>query len=1636
MKKGQKAENSSAPAQSEEKDFPVVGIGASAGGIKALKQFFAEMPPDSGMAFVVILHLSQTHESHLAEIIQTQTAMPVEQITKTVKVEPNKVYVIPPAKYLEMTDGVIALRKPERIRGKRVPIDLLFRTLGDAYGKNGIAVVLSGTGSDGTLGLKRVKESGGIAFAQEPAEAEYDGMPRSAIGTGLVDLILPVAQMPEKIIAIRQFAKKLGLDREDEAEKVLLPKTDEGILREILSVLRVRTGHDFANYKRPTLFRRIARRLQVRELENMSDYLVFLREHPTEVQSLFNDLLITVTNFFRDKEAFAALETKVVPQLFAHKSAGDTVRVWTAACATGEEAFSIAILLCEHASTLNDPPKIQIFASDINESAIRTAREHFYDEAIVADVSPERLKRFFIREGNGYRVKKELRELVLFAPHNILRDPPFSRLDLITCRNLLIYLARETQERVMEIFNFALRGDGFLFLGSSESAETTPSLFTAVNKKQRIYRCRPTLAHHKLPAISVPDHWQIKLPETPERSEKNAPTGSFADLHLRLVEQFAPPSVLVNEDYEIVHSSPTAGKFLQFIGGEPSRNLLKVAHPAIQLDLRAALMTAKQENRQSESSNIRVRLNGRESFVNLIVRPSEDDLFLIIFEESAETSALETKSIAEIVAGDEAIKSVVLRLEEELQTARNRLRNTIEQSETSTEELKASNEELQAINEELRSASEELETSQEELQSLNEELVTVNHELKDKVDEISRANSDLQNLMGSTDIGTIFLDRDLNIKFYTPPVKELFNIIPSDIGRPFEHLTHKFKDGNLVTDAETVLKNLKTVEREILTADNRRFVARLLPYRTMEDRIDGVVLNFVNFTERWLAEKNLAQSEERYRNLFDLIDEGFCVIEILFDENGVPNDFRYLEINPTFEKQTGLVEAQGKTIRELAPDIEKSWFEIYGRVAQTGEPVRFENYAAPLERWFECYGFPTDAPELNRVAVLFKEITDRKRSEANLAFLADFSQDLVNLSDVSEIVQTFGEKICKFINCSVCAFVEINETKDVAVINYEWQKSDEFSLAGHYKLPEFVTDKFREMMAAGQTIVVRDVRKDSQIEDRKKFAALKIVSFLNTPLTSEGEWKFALGIYHEQPYDWRDDEIALMTEAASRIRSKMERIRTAEDLRQSEEKFRDLANSISQLAWMTDAEGYIFWYNKRWFDYTGTTLEKMQGWGWQSVHHPEYVERVTEKFKRHIASGEIWEDTFPLLSKDGEYRWFLSRALPIRDESGRIIRWFGTNTDIEDVRRAEESLKNADRRKDEFLATLAHELRNPLAPVRSGLEIVRRSIDSQSEAGQILGTVERQTDQIQRLVDDLLDVSRITEGKIKLRREVVSLRRIIELALETSRVFIEEYNHQITLTIPDEPIYVEADLTRMEQVFMNLLNNAAKYTKPGGLINIKAEAEKTAIITVEDNGIGIAPERLTEIFDIFSQLPNGEQPQSGLGIGLNLVKKLVELHDGTITAESEGEGKGSRFILRLPVSDAPKTEEKSQTDKKITVETKTLRILAVDDNADAVRMLEVLLKFDGHEIRTALEGKSALKIAEEFAPDVVLLDIGLPGMNGYEIARLLRQKMPSVLLIAISGWGQDEDRDRSKKAGFDHHLVKPIKFEELQELLK
>lgn len=1467
-------------------DFLVVGLGASAGGVRALQEFFASMPANSGMAFVVILHLSPQHESSLPQILQAQTTMPVVQVRETHRVEPNHVYVIPPNRQLEMVDGTIRCAPPVKKMGARVAIDVFFRTLAEAYQKNAVCIVMSGTGSDGTLGLKRIKESNGFAIVQSPEDADYDQMPRSAIATGLADWILPVRRMPDKLIHFRESSERMHLTNSADAERVAEEINAEESLREVLTILKVRTGHDFTNYKKPTLVRRLARHLQIHELQDLPSYIRYLRENPDEAHFLQRNLLINVTNFFRDREAFAALEAEVIPRIFADKTARDTVRVWVVGCASGEEAYSIAMLLTEHAERHADPPKMMVFATDIDDEAIAQARDHVYPETIETDVAPERLKRFFLKDGSRYRIKKELREMVLFAPHNVLRDPPFSRLDLVSCRNLLIYFNREAQKRVMEIFHFALNPDGFLFVGGSESAENVPDLFEATNKKMRIYRRRPALhGHSTLPRLPVAGNWQVSAPLA-EKFAGRAKTPSLSEVHFKLLENLAPPSVLINENFEVVYMSQSVGRYLHFMGGEPTNNLLKLVNPDLVPDVRAALFTAQRGGQPAEFPNVRVNLEGREILLNIIVRrvgdgDAADENFLLVVFNEGEANKSSFKARAKkagrksVSAADDAgaMATIVNRLEDELQRTRLNLRATIEQHEVSIEELKASNEELQAINEELRSATEELETSREELQSVNEEMNTINSELKDKIEESARANSDLQNLISSTDIATIFLDRKLHIKRFSPLVERLFNITPTDIGRPLAHFTHNLDYHNLTADAAEALKTLQTFEREISDKDGRYFLTRFSPYRTIDDRIEGVVLNFLEITKHRRTEEALREAQEKYRarleqeveartaelnksrEQFASLVENTPDVITRWDAN-----LKLIYANGAFEKKTGVANetSLGKTLQEMGqPDeIAAPFMAKLRRVFETGETAEHYN------------SFPTPAGEAHFHSRIVPEKNARGETETVLAIARNIT-DSVIITARAESEQALRESEERF-----RAFVKLSSDV-VYCMNADWSEM-RFLEGKNFIADSEETGNWLEkyIYADDRTEVLRRIREAVRTKS--------VFDLEHRVVRVDG----TLGWTHSRAMPLLD-EAGEITGWFGTASDATEKKRGEFALFESRTRLDLLMESIKDYAIITtDLHGNVIDWNAGAENIFGWTAEEMIGHPADIIFTPDDLanqvpekERETAR-KNGRAADERWH-----LRKDGT-RFYVSGMLtPL--SNGELEGFVKIARDQTAKMQAEKNVQEK-----EMLRRLV-----------AGQEDERRRIarDIHDHFGQQITALRLQLDALKKACGEREDLCALTEAAQKsaaaLDEEVDFIAwelrpaALDDLGLRAALAdFVREWSnhtgieadyHSTGMARARLSYEIETNLYRIAQ---EALNNTQKHAQATRVSVLLEKIGKKVSLIVEDNGVGFDPR---------------DHANQRRGLGLIGMRERARICGGELEIESS-KGAGVTVFARVP----------------------------------------------------------------------------------------------------------------------------------------
>jgi two-component system CheB/CheR fusion protein len=1108
----------------DSEDFPIIGIGASAGGIDAFHSFLDHMPADCGMAFVMILHLPAGRRSVLVDILSRWTSMRVIEAVHGTRLEPNHVYVPPPHSLVSLEHGVLGVSLPEENRARLFrPIDGFFDSLGASRGEHAVGIVLSGTGSDGALGLKAIKECGGLTIAQgvNGSAPQYGEMPAGAIATGAVDIISPVEEMPAHLLRMQGHA----LDLKESAQF----ERSEIARRAICTILRDHLDHDFSEYRSQTFMRRVARRMQVLNVAQLDDYVVNLRSDVNEIAALFRDLLIRVTSFFRDKEIFEALELTVIPLLFDGKKAEQTVRIWVPGCATGEEAYSLAMLLREYMTSINAPPKVQIFATDIDDSAIATARLGRYPKTLLEGLSPQRLNRFFSASQGGYCVAKEIRDLCTFSVHDLIRDPPFSMMSLVSCRNLLIYMNPELQSRIIPVFHYSLIPAGILLLGGSESVAQHAALFDTLDKGARIFQRR----QGRSPELNL--KWQRSFSS---QSEGFALEGPMAPAHYDL----APAGR---------HSATTLR-----ISADPADS------PAMRLKYLLGPM------------------------------PS-----------SAEAIAQLQRALTGIC--------------EELQSL-------TEEHQTALEELRSVNEELHSVNEEMQSTNEELETSKEELQSVNEELHTVNIRLTEKIEELDQTNSDLRNLFESTEIATVFVDRHLVIRSFTPAIASLYNLIPSDQGRPLTDIATRLEYSSLREDVSYVLSTLQPLERRVVRGDSAaRFIMRILPYREPDSTVSGVLVTFV---------------------------------------------------------------------------------------------------------------------------------------------------------DVTNIVQ------------------------------------------------------------------------------------------------------------------------------------------------------------------------------------------------------------------------------------------------------------------------AEEALVEADNRKDIFLATLSHELRNPLAPIRIAAQLLRAPDLHRDDLAHAQAIISRQVTHMSSLLDDLLDVSRITRDDLLLKKQYVNVQVLMEDAVEAVRPAIDSRHHALRIQYPEVPVWLEVDPVRITQVITNLLANAAKYTPANGEISLETRLEPQHFaISVRDNGVGLAPGAMSKVFGMFTRIDTeATRAEGGLGIGLALAKGLTLLHGGQLVGHSAGRGQGSEFTIRLPRSLIVEALPTATSAADTLGEVARLRVLIADDNRDAADSLAMLLKLSGHDIKIARTGGEALSAANQFRPQVGIIDIGMPDMDGYEVAKRIRHEAwgEDMTLIAVTGWGQADDKRRALAAGFDRHMTKPVDPEELERAFR
>lgn len=922
----------------------IVGLGCSAGGLEACEQFLTHLAPDTGLAFVLVSHLDPDRKGIMPELLQRCTRMKVCQAEDGMKARPNCVYVIPPKVDLSILHGKFQLLEPSAPRGLRLPIDFFFKHLAQDQKQRSVGIILSGMGTDGTQGLKAIKEGMGLVLAQDPASAKYDGMPRSAIGTGLVDIVAPAMDLPARLAGFVKHAAALP------HQAVAGEAEPSSALEKVFVLLRARTGTDFSAYKATTIHRRLERRLNVHQLESLAHYVRYAQENPHELDLLFRELLIGVTSFFRDPAAYQALQEKAIPQLLESKAPGSPLRVWVPGCATGEEAYSVMLALteCLDQRRGHDGWPIQMFATDLDKVAIDQARQGAFPANIAAEVSPDRLRRFFVRSEHGYTIKKAVRERIVFAPHNLLTDPPFTKLDLLCCRNLLIYFKAEWQKRLMAVFHYALNPGALLFLGPAETVGGLADLYAPLDNRWKIFTTKAAPPGPRT-VIELPGTRGLPIADAALSAARTAPAQRIevAEAAQRvLLETFVPPAVVINPEGDIVYVVGLTGKYLEPATGKANLNVFAMVREGLSQELGLAIRNAVQRKASVTAKRLRFKAGGKEALVNLTVRPLNGagaaELLLVIFEEVEAEAPGGKKPVHALRAS-----GLARGLEKELRQTQGLLRSTLEDRQAAEEELKVANEELQSNNEELQSTNEELTTSKEELQSLNEEMTTVNAELQTKLDELSQVNNDMRNLLNGIDVATVFADNDLRIKRFTEQATRIINLIPTDVGRPLSHLATNLKYERLADDANEVLRTLVFKEAQVQTTDGRWHVMRILPYRTADNVIDGVVITFADVTPLKHLEASLQEAQLFAESIIATVRQPLVVLD---------GDLRIVSANRSFYQTFGLSPEQ--TERRLLHEVADRQWDIpdLRRLLQEILPKQTELHDFKLELNFPGVG--------------------------------------------------------------------------------------------------------------------------------------------------------------------------------------------------------------------------------------------------------------------------------------------------------------------------------------------------------------------------------------------------------------------------------------------------------------------------------------------------------------------------------------------------------------------------------------------------------------------------------------------------------------------------------------------------------
>jgi two-component system CheB/CheR fusion protein len=1619
--------------------FPIVGIGASAGGLDAFTQLLKHLPADTGMGFVLVQHLDPDHESALARILERVTSMPVREGANELRIAPNHVYIIPSNTDMATAQGVLKLQRRQAGRAPHHSIDFFFESLARDQRESAVGVILSGTASDGTLGMEAIKAEGGITFAQDES-ARYDSMPRSAIAAGCVDFVLSpeniakelariakhpyVAGQPLTLAPLPPFGREQG---EGSAKK----GTGQNGFQKILFLLRNHSGVDFSLYKPKTVHRRIARRMLLNKIDRPEAYANFLQAKPKELEALYSDMLISVTSFFRNPEAFEVLKEKVFPKLILEPR-DKPVRVWVLGCSTGQEAYSIAISFVEFFEWADHTRKLQLFATDVNEALLDKGRAGLYAKSLVHDLSSERLRRFFVEENGDYRVAKFLREMVIFARQNLLSDPPFSQMDLITCRNLLIYLEQDLQRKILPTLHYALKPGGFLFLGESESIGSFADLFEPVDKKHKIFSKKSGLTAypHFVPyhpaekkEIPVP-----KAPRAPEGFPAYVDTQREADRVT--LNRFAPPSVLIDTRLHVLQFRGNASLFLKPPIGNAGFQVLKMVREGLMLPLRAAIKKAKEENKAVRREGVRVVRNGGARMVNLEVVPLthlKERCCLIFFEE-AKKGGLHTASASKIERAKppepRAAAHRIAELEHALAENRDYTESLQEQHEAAKEELQASNEEVISANEELQSINEELETSKEELESANEELTTVNDEMANRNAELSRLSADLNNLHTSINMAILLLTRELSIRRFTPVAAKLFNLLAGDVGRPMSNVRHNLDLPGLDSLLKEVIDTVTERELEVQDEEGRWYSLRARPYLTLDNKIDGVVLVLADIDTLKRSEQEIAAARDYAEAILRTTRYPLVVLTA---------DLRVTTANAAFYKTFNV--PPGETNGRLIYEIGNGQWNI-PKLRQLLEDILprnsfFDDFEVTHD--FESIGRRTmllNARQLDneaegtpqRILLSIDDITDSKRTEA----MAEQAR-LLDLSNDAIIVCNWSNRIVYWNKGAEERYGYMRDEADGKVLHELL----------HTEFPEPIEQILAKVELDGRWSgeVVHTCRDGERVNMNARWVLTR---------DAQGRPNAILKAFNDIT----------------------ERMQAEEALRDSQAQLENILGSAMDAIITIANDQQIVFFNNAAEEMFGLSAEEAKGTPIGRLIPDRFRQAHTEHVHNFGKTGVTKRSMGALgaiygLRCDGE-EFPIEASISQVEVKGQKL-YTVILRDITERRHAEEDRKQlltreqaarqeaeaANRAKDDFLATVSHELRTPLNPILGWCSMLRTHNLDDLTFVRALESIERNARVQAQLIEDILDVSRVITGKLALDVRPLDLTQVIDAAIDVVRPAAEAKAIDIQTRWDTGATLVLGDPGRLQQVLWNLLSNAVKFTPNEGRVDVRLERLDSEVqITVSDTGKGISADFLPLIFDRFRQADSSStRTYGGLGLGLAIARQIIEMHGGTIRAESHGAGQGATFTVRLPIKGIGGKEATPRKELAVPAVAKTtpfvcppqiygLRVLLVDDQPDTLEMLRTALEQQCRaEVRTTPDVATAVEVFRQWKPDVLVSDIAMPGEDGYALIKKVRaleqQGGKRTPAIALTAYVRVEDRVRVLQAGYDRFVPKPVEPSEL-----